>query len=86
MDLTDQPWLADYPAHLHIDLLPNIQRKGIGRILINTLFDELTQKKVSGLYLNVGSSNTGAIIYYKKMGFSIIKEQEWGLTMGKKCG
>jgi len=86
MDLTVQPWLTDYPAHLHIDLLPNIQRKGIGRILIDTLFDELTQKKVSGLHLNVRSSNTGAIIFYEKMGFSIIKDQELRLTMVRKCG
>ncbi|MDR3012056.1 MAG: GNAT family N-acetyltransferase [Chitinispirillales bacterium] len=84
IDLTAQPWLTDYPAHLHIDFLPSIQRKGIGRILIDTIFNELIQKKTPGIHLDVGSSNPGAIAFYNKTGFSTIKEHEWGLTMGKK--
>jgi GNAT superfamily N-acetyltransferase len=85
VDTSDQPWLADYPAHLHIDLLPCIQQKGIGRILIDSLFAELAKQKVSGLHLGVGSSNAGAIAFYKKTGFSVIKEQKWGFIMGKLC-
>jgi len=85
VDITEQPWLADYPAHLHIDLLPCLQGKGQGRILIDTLFNELAQKGVPGLHLGVGSSNAGAIAFYKKMGFSVLKEHDWGLTMGKRC-
>jgi ribosomal protein S18 acetylase RimI-like enzyme len=85
IDITEQPWLTDYPAHLHIDLLPAIQGKGQGRVLIDNLFNELVKKGVSGLYLGVGSSNTGAIAFYRKMGFSVLKEHEWGLTMGKLC-
>jgi len=86
IDISEQPWLTDYPAHLHIDLLPGIQGKGQGRILINTLFNELVQKGVSGLCLGVGSSNLGAIAFYRKMGFSVLEEHEWGFTMGKLCG
>jgi len=85
IDIAEEPWLTDYPAHLHIDLLPCLQGKGQGRILIDTLFNELARKGVSGLHLGVGSSNTGAIAFYKKMGFAVLKEQEWGLTMGKRC-
>jgi len=85
VDIAEQPWLADYPAHLHIDLLPCLQGKGHGRILIDTLFNELAQKGVPGLHLGVGSSNQGAIAFYKKMGFSVLEEREWGLTMGKRC-
>jgi GNAT superfamily N-acetyltransferase len=83
VDTAAQAWLADYPAHLHIDLLPCIQQKGIGRTLMNSLFAELVQQKVSGLHLGVGSSNTGAIAFYQKTGFSVIEEQKWGLMMGK---
>ena len=77
--------LKDYPAHLHIDLLPSLQGKGQGRVLIDTLFSELAQKGVPGLHLGVGSSNQGAIAFYKKMGFSVLEEHDWGLTMCKRC-
>jgi ribosomal protein S18 acetylase RimI-like enzyme len=85
IDIAGRSWLMDYPAHLHIDLLPCLQGKGRGRVLIDTLFNELARKGVSGLHLGVGLSNTGAISFYKKMGFSVLEEHDWGLTMGKRC-
>jgi ribosomal protein S18 acetylase RimI-like enzyme len=85
VDISEQPWLTDYPAHLHIDLLPGIQGKGQGRVLIDTLFNELARKGVAGLHLGVSASNASAIAFYKKMGFTVLKEHDWGLTMGAKC-
>jgi len=76
-------WLNDYPAHLHIDLLPVIQGKGVGKMLMNNLFDELKNQNVSGLHLGVSCLNSGAIKFYQKMGFAILKEQDGGCTMGK---
>ncbi len=80
-----QPYLEDYPAHLHIDMLPCIQQKGVGRNLMNSLFAELARLKVTGLHLGVGSSNTGAVAFYKKTGFAVLEEHEWGFTLGKLC-
>jgi GNAT superfamily N-acetyltransferase len=85
LDAADRPWLADYPAHLHIDLLPILQGKGAGRSLMDALFTELKRQKVPGLHLGVSAPNTGAIAFYRKLGFSVLKEQEWGFTMGKLC-
>jgi ribosomal protein S18 acetylase RimI-like enzyme len=85
IDTAALPWLAGYPAHLHIDLLPSLQGKGMGRALMDTLFAELERQKVLGLHLGVGSSNKSAIAFYQKLGFSVLQEQEWGLTMGKLC-
>ena len=76
-------WSAEYPAHLHIDLLPVIQGNGIGRRLMDTLFTALKQRGIPGIHLGVGASNTGAIEFYKKIGFSVLQEQQWGFTMGK---
>ena len=84
-DQASQPWYSNYPAELHINLHPNIQRKGIGHILMNNLFMELTRQGVSGVTLGVSSQNSAAIIFYQKMGFSVLAEEWWGYTMGKLC-
>ena len=83
MDLTYFSWLGDYPAHLHIDLLPIIQRKGVGIKLMGLIFSKLLEENISGIYLNVDLSNTGAIKFYEKLNFKIIKDQDWYYTMGK---
>jgi GNAT superfamily N-acetyltransferase len=85
IDESENPWLADYPAHLHIDLLPILQGKGTGRALMDVLFTELKRQKVPGLHLGVSAANTGAAAFYRKLGFSVIKEYEWGFTFGKQC-
>jgi ribosomal protein S18 acetylase RimI-like enzyme len=85
VDMAAQPYLAKYPAHLHIDLLPCIQQKGFGRKLMDSLFAELSHQKVSGLHLGVGSSNTGAVAFYQKTGFTVLEEHIWGFTLGKLC-
>jgi GNAT superfamily N-acetyltransferase len=81
----NQDLYKEYPAHLHIDMLPTLQGKGLGRKLMDTLFEELNRQGVPGVHLGVSSSNTSAIAFYKKLGFSTVKEHDWGLTMAKKC-
>lgn len=76
--------LSNYPAHLHIDLLPDLQGKGIGRKLIEQFILELKDKNVSGLHLEVGKRNKGAIEFYKKVGFNIISEYKFSLAFGIK--
>jgi ribosomal protein S18 acetylase RimI-like enzyme len=79
----EQPWQALYPAHLHIDLLKTIQGKGWGRLLMETLWAALVERKVPGLHLGVSKANTGALAFYKKMGFSVLEEDARVLTLGK---
>ena len=76
---------TEYPAHLHIDMLPCLQGKGLGRTLTEKLFAELKQQGVPGLHLGVGNANKGATAFYQKLGFTVLKEHDWGFTMGKKC-
>lgn len=79
------PWITEYPAHLHIDLLPELQGKGIGRTLIDTFMEQLSQAGCTGTHLGVSAKNSGAISFYKKVGFTILHEDKHGKTMGKKC-
>jgi GNAT superfamily N-acetyltransferase len=74
--------VAAYPAHLHIDLLPEVQRQGMGRKLIRVFFNRLRELKVSAVHLSVGKANPGAIRFYERVGFHRIKELENGIVFG----
>ena len=64
--------LAAYPAHLHIDVLPDYQRRGYGRRLIETLLDALGRAGAGGVHLGVGTANVGAQEFYKRVGFDLV--------------
>lgn len=66
--LTDDE-LAAYPAHLHIDLLPQGQRRGLGRRLLDTLRAELAARGVPGVHLSMDPANTNARAFYDAYGF-----------------
>jgi len=76
-------WITQFPAHMHIDLLPDLQGKGCGRSLLETLFAALSARGSPGIHLGVSGTNTGAIGFYKKTGFTVLEEEEWGLVMGR---
>lgn len=61
--------LADYPAHLHIDLLPGYQGRGYGRALLTTLFAALDEAGAKRVHLVMSTANTGARAFYDRIGF-----------------
>jgi len=63
------PEVDEYPAHLHIDLLPELQGKGYGRQLIDTLVSSLRAQGIPGLHLSMDPANTGARAFYDRLGF-----------------
>jgi ribosomal protein S18 acetylase RimI-like enzyme len=77
------PELDDYPAHLHIDLLPEAQGYGLGRKLIEIFIDKLQELKVKGLHLGVGKKNQNATKFYERVGFDLFKELENALIFTK---
>ena len=65
-----EPYADAYPAHLHIDLLPEAQGQGWGRRLIETLVGALRGQSVAGLHLVASEDNAGAIAFYPRVGFA----------------
>jgi ribosomal protein S18 acetylase RimI-like enzyme len=63
------PELDEYPAHLHIDLLPEYQGQGLGRRLIDTLRAALAERGVPAVHLGIDPANTGARAFYERLGF-----------------
>ncbi|AWB85615.1 GNAT family N-acetyltransferase [Mycetocola zhujimingii] len=60
----------EYPAHLHIDLLPDAQGQGFGRRLVDALRAALAERGVRGLHLTMGADNVNAGAFYERLGFS----------------
>lgn len=81
--------LEDYPAHLHIDILPEYQGHGGGKKLIAALLAKLQADKVRGIHLMKSGENKGAEVFYCRMGFErypvIMDEGESG-EIGRKTG
>lgn len=80
----EEYWCKEYPAHLHIDLLPVLQGKGFGHKLMQTFLENLRACGVKGVHLGVGEENQRAIGFYKKEGFSVLSHTSWGYWLGMK--
>jgi ribosomal protein S18 acetylase RimI-like enzyme len=73
----------DYPAHLHIDLLPEVQGEGWGRRLIETLVVELQRRGVRGLHLVATADNAGALSFYPRVGFTPLPSERGVQAFGR---
>ncbi|WP_412028790.1 GNAT family N-acetyltransferase [Deinococcus yunweiensis] len=83
---TPDTLLTDYPAHLHIDLLPRVQGGGNGRRLMVTLLDALRDAGVRGVHLGVGDRNTRAQGFYRHLGFQELRRAPGSVTFGMPLG
>jgi ribosomal protein S18 acetylase RimI-like enzyme len=78
------PALAEYPAHLHIDLLPEAQGQGCGRRLMDRFLARLRESNVPAVHLGVSKRNTRAIGFYERVGFQRIKENRQSFALGQR--
>ena len=62
-----------YPAHLHIDLLPRLQGRMLGRLLIRTWLERVTAIGAKTAHLGVGPANERAVRFYRAFGFHEIE-------------
>ena len=75
---------AEYPAHLHIDLLPHTQGQGFGRALIQTLLGRFRDLGLPGVHLEASPRNTGALAFYPRVGFTALPAAEDTRRFGQK--
>ena len=71
-----------YPAHLHIDILKDYQRQGLGSQLMDNLTAHLRSKGVPGVMLGVGSGNVKGRNFYRKYGFKEVRKLPFSVIMG----
>ena len=75
-DAENDPIIAQYPAHLHINILPGFQGQGIGSQLINRFEEHIATLGAKGIHLGTTNQNKKAVPFYHKMGFEIVQESE----------
>jgi ribosomal protein S18 acetylase RimI-like enzyme len=69
-------FVDQYPAHLHINLLPTHQGMGLGSRLIKQFEEHIRSLGAPGIHLRTSNKNLKAVSFYRKMGFSILQESE----------
>ena len=73
-----RPELAPYPAHLHINLLPDYQGSGYGRALVNEFMPALAAAGAPAAHLSVYTANAAARGFYAKLDWQEIPASEPG--------
>lgn len=69
----------DYPAHLHINMAPGYQRRGMGSMLIERFEESMRSRGACGVHLVTSERNTKALSFYERHGYSVIRELSPGL-------
>jgi ribosomal protein S18 acetylase RimI-like enzyme len=83
------PELAEYPAHLHIDLLPPYQGAGYGRELIATFRAAAARKGAAAVHLGVNPGNVRALGFYERLGFrpiDVTSRESFAVYLGRPTG
>ncbi|KAH7350306.1 acyl-CoA N-acyltransferase [Pyrenochaeta sp. MPI-SDFR-AT-0127] len=71
------PWpeaLEKYPAHMHIDILPEYQRKGYGTVLISAFFEAVKGLGAGGVHLDMVRTNSAGRAFYTRIGFRVCEQ------------
>lgn len=73
---------ASHPSHLHIDLLPRAQGRGLGRRLMDTAADTFAASGSTGLHVRVSTRNSRAIDFYRHLGMEPLRSDATTITFG----
>jgi ribosomal protein S18 acetylase RimI-like enzyme len=73
-DAEIKPIITQYPAHLHINMLPKFQGQGMGTKLIKRFETHMKGLGTKGIHLGTTNKNFKAVPFYYKMGFELLHE------------
>ena len=73
---------AQYPAHLHIGLLPAWRRQGLGTALMQHYESYLRRRGIPGYHLYASSFHPLGVAFYIKLGLELIGQFDWRLHTG----
>lgn len=65
-----------YPAHLHMNLLPRVQGRGLGSTLLATWVDAAANQEVLAIHVGVNRNNRRAARFWSAKGFDSLCSQD----------
>jgi GNAT superfamily N-acetyltransferase len=69
--------MAQYPAHLHINLAPGVRSGGVGSRLVAAFSDDARAAGCAGVHLVTGRDSRNRS-FYARNGFQAVAELAWG--------
>lgn len=64
--------LDRFPAHIHINLLPDARGRGMGRQLLRAFSELAASRAVAGVHVTVRADHPRGIAFFRRMGFAEI--------------
>ena len=71
---TPEAVVSVYPAHIHMNLLPRLQGRGVGTALLEMWIDKAREQGVTGIHLGANAKNAGGIAFWTRSGFQPVAE------------
>jgi GNAT superfamily N-acetyltransferase len=72
-----------YPAHLHLNLLPRIQGRGVGSALLQAWLD---LARAPAVHVGVNADNSGGVAFWRAQGFQVLDAStERTIWMGRQA-
>ncbi|NQW12312.1 MAG: GNAT family N-acetyltransferase [Alphaproteobacteria bacterium] len=66
--------VESHPAHLHMNLLPRMQGRGIGTRLLNLWMSNAYRRGAQAVHIGVNASNERAMRFWEARGFSVLSQ------------
>jgi GNAT superfamily N-acetyltransferase len=67
--------VAQYPAHIHMNLMPRLRGQGVGTALVHKWVAGAKSAGVTGIHLGASASNSGGIAFWQKVGFAPVRTE-----------
>ena len=61
--------VAQYPAHIHMNLLPRLRGQRVGTGLLQVWIEQARASGVPGIHLGANAKNHGGIAFWTRSGF-----------------
>ena len=67
--------VAQYPAHIHMNLLPRLRGQRVGTGLLQLWIDQARSAGVPGIHLGASPTNAGGIAFWTRSGFTPLRTE-----------
>jgi ribosomal protein S18 acetylase RimI-like enzyme len=67
-----------YPGHVHLNLLPRLQGRGIGHSLLGAWLESSDSRRATSIHVGINRDNLRAISFWEKVGFQDLSPMTGG--------